>query len=467
MNNRRKAQSVLEFLTARNPHITPVIEGNGQNGSRSDYFCPKAVKHWNEFDYQLLETIFGGELMREAQKDRSNLPHYPHLDEEVDLRLGKGEPSTRSLFNKWNHTIVVASLRAVQDALHPCLWREKSGGKPSKSMIPLSTGVENNNEGPQNRVGGEVKGKVQAEKTRQGTGKQRSQRSRQPDGGSVSLLEIMLKKPGERFPKEYKPACNWSSKKLRDGNYTKKKTGEWLEKIKPTLLQNNNIAPIRQAFSYCIDYGCRYGCILTTSEVFIFRIGPRGNHTVSIDDDPSSFDQLLEKVKVDGLMEFVSIPWGNGCDDHHHDYKRLTVNLALWFTHILAGNHYKLDWKYRKLQEEELVQPPRQQGHQPTLGDKRPRKDDGEVALSPTRTAKNKRKRHEPEQPQERSEEYNHAERQQENQDIANFSFCETPLPQPTVSANHYVVGAQYDSEGGSGEDSDSPLIRRTLGSIS
>ncbi|KAI0798293.1 hypothetical protein GGR55DRAFT_672827 [Xylaria sp. FL0064] len=432
MENRRRAQSLLEFLTAKNPLITPVDGNGGLNGSRLDYYCPKAVKPWAEFDYEAIETMYGGELIKEAKKKRRNLPHYPHLDAEIDLRLVKGEPTTRSLFNKWNHTIVLASLREVQDVFYPCLWREKTGETPS-----------------------EGKGAIGAKKAQKGIRKQRSKRSRQPDGGSVSMREVLLKKPQERFPKEYKSTANWSSKKLRDGKYTNKETGEWLEEVK--LIVNNNIAPIRQAYTYCINYGCRYGCILTTSEAFIFRIKPRGSQKVSIDDDPSSYNQLLKTVKNDGLMEFVSIPWGNGCNNHHHDYKSLTVNLALWFAHILAGNHYKLDWNYRKLHEEELVHTPQQQEHQPKLGDKMAEKNDGESLLSRTRTAGNKRKHHE----------YTQSEVQQESQDVANFSFYDNPLPQPTVPATHYAAGTQYDSEVNSDEDSPLPPTKRRLRSTS
>ncbi|KAI1418994.1 hypothetical protein F5Y12DRAFT_721314 [Xylaria sp. FL1777] len=454
-NERRKAQSVLEFLTAKNPSITPVREGRGQNSTRHDYYCPAAVKHWDEFDYETLETIFGGDLMREAQKKRSNLPHYPHLDEDIDLRLGKGEPITRSLINKWNHTIVVASLRAVQDAFHPCFWREKTGKRLFKSNIPSSTTPDNDSEGAQNDTSQKVEEERQEDEVRQGIRKQRSKRSRQPDGGSVSLGEIMLKKSGERFPKEYKPAANWNSKKLRDGDYTNKETGEWLD-VKFILEQN--IAPIRQAYTYCIDYGCRYGCILTTLEAFIFRIKPRGNHRVSINDDPSSFNQLLEKVKDDGLMEFVSIPWGNGCDNHHHEYKKLTVNLALWFTHILAGNHYKLDWKYQKLRDEELVQTPQQQEPQVKYRGKKGVTHDREASLSRNRSSRNKRKRQEKSQEHTSTDEHT---QEQGNQDIGNFSFPETSVPQPTIPAHHYAAGEQHKSDGSIDEESDSPPLKR------
>jgi hypothetical protein len=271
VRKRRRAQSVLEFLTARNPTITPTGEGKGSNTSRHDYFWPKEVRPWKEFNYKTLETIFGGELLKEAQRKRSSLPHYPHLDE-LDLALGKDEPSTRSLINKWNHTIVVASLRAVQHTFHPCVWREKLGGKPSKDK-PSSTVTRKDPDqqevwGDDQDVGRECVG----DNDRQDTNKTKSKRSRQPDGGSVSVLEMGSKKPGEMFPKEYKPASNWNSKALCNGECTDEETGKWLR----GRIGKNANAPIRQAYTYCIDFQCRYGCILTTAEAFIFRIKPRG-----------------------------------------------------------------------------------------------------------------------------------------------------------------------------------------------
>ncbi|KAI8950924.1 hypothetical protein F4801DRAFT_601729 [Xylaria longipes] len=127
--------------------------------------------HWDEFNYAVLETIFEGDLMREAQKKRSNFPHYPHLDEDIDLRLAKEEPITRSLINKWNYTIVAVSLREVEGAFHPCLWREKAGKKLSIGKLPSPVAP--------------------------GTEGQESKRSRQPDGGSMLLGEIVLKRPGK------------------------------------------------------------------------------------------------------------------------------------------------------------------------------------------------------------------------------------------------------------------------------
>ena len=151
------------------------------------------------------------------------------------------------------------------------------------------------------------------------------------------------------------------------------------------------------------------------------------------------------------------------------------MDLALWFTHILAGNHYKLDWKYRKFHEEELVRAPKKGDNQPEPSHKRAKEHDGEVLLPRTRVTRNKRKHNE----------YVQSQDQQEIQDIAKFSFRENPLPQPTARctnlhirmiktnnipkapANHYAADTQYDSEENSNEESYSPPIKRRLRSSS
>lgn len=83
------------------------------------------------------------------------------------------------------------------------------------------------------------------------------------------------------------------------------------------------------------------------------------NLTLKSDGLEHTKNLLKQGLMDDGLLEYVSIPWDNhhkGSLDEHRD---LTVNLALWFVHILAGNHYKIDWDYGPLNAEGLLcQPP-------------------------------------------------------------------------------------------------------------
>jgi hypothetical protein len=51
-------------------------------------------------------------------------------------------------------------------------------------------------------------------------------------------------------------------------------------------------------------------------------------------------------------MEYVSVPWDNHRSGDPDKYKDLTVNLALWFIHILAGNRHEISWDYGALTSE-------------------------------------------------------------------------------------------------------------------
>jgi hypothetical protein len=275
----RRARSVLELLTARNPTITTVNKSKRKNTEHPRYLKPVELRPWEEFTYTTLETIFGEELLKEAQKRqlRDALPYYPHIDPAV-LKLGKHHVSTVEILNKWNHTIVVAGLRAVQDTFHPCIWTSEFGIDLSKDGAALAeTGAGH---GKANNKTRSIKGLVKGEQSRNNTQepKPKPNRTKQPDGGAISLLEEENGRDAfeELFPKEIKTAFNWNSQKLRDGLYTDADTGKWIE----TAGEKNDNAPIRQAYTYCVNYRCRYGCILTTEEAFIFRIKPRASFQV-------------------------------------------------------------------------------------------------------------------------------------------------------------------------------------------
>ena len=63
--------------------------------------------------------------------------------------------------------------------------------------------------------------------------------------------------------------------------------------------------------------------------------------------------KTLNKIlTVDGLMEYVAVPWSNHRSGDPDTYENLTVNLAIWFIHILAGNHHEVSWDYDALTSE-------------------------------------------------------------------------------------------------------------------
>lgn len=238
MKEKESANSIFEFLTRKNPKVEYPAPNSKTLTSQRYYLCPKELRVWEDFSFSTLETIYGGKLIEAARrKGRSSLcyPRVSAIDCVVD-----DEPTTTCLLTTWNRSIVNAALEedSVLSLFHPCIWRAKTGqNNPTESSAKKDT----------DRL--------------------------KPDGGAVSSCATCRgpRNPSlvpERFPKDYKTASKWKSspflgEALIDGKW---KIGE---------IQKPEAMPIRQVYTYCVKRGCRYGCILTTAEAFIFRIKPQ------------------------------------------------------------------------------------------------------------------------------------------------------------------------------------------------
>ncbi|KAF2973059.1 hypothetical protein GQX73_g619 [Xylaria multiplex] len=324
MEDGPRAGSIFELLTHRNPHVILSPE-SGTNTHNQSYFWPRKIKKWEEFHFENLDKIYGGLLMNVARNPRDNLPHYPFILGK-DCRISD-EPTTTNLISKWNDTVVSAALDAVKGELNPSIWIQKAS-KPKQSTNTPNSGSK-----------GKKKDDVKI--------------SLRPDSGAYSVHEENPENGEERFPKDYKYAGSWSSLKVRNGQHVDIDTGEW----KPGFVQRNDNMPIRQAYTYSVLFQCRYGCILTTEEAFIFRIGPIEQNSESAEGGSSINLNPQQIVRTKGLMEYVSIPWTHGTENNTDNYNKLTVNLALWVLHILAGNHHRILKKYPELSAEKLASP--------------------------------------------------------------------------------------------------------------
>jgi hypothetical protein len=225
--------SIFDFLTIKNPIVrTPSTSRIGPSTHDNFFFRPRKLMPWQEFNFSLLEEIFGGKLLTAAKQKVHNFSiPLVTMDEVVNIT----EKDTEDILNNWNKPIVTAALAAVDGLLHPCTWTSRS-----------SYQSKNRRERPNSRA----------------------------DGGATTLCTLCeayspesKPKLNERLPKVYKAAVSWSSPRSlalydQDGLLDK-------YKVNSTL-----ISPIQQAYTYCVLHGCRYGCILTTNEAFIFRIRP-------------------------------------------------------------------------------------------------------------------------------------------------------------------------------------------------
>jgi len=232
------AKSILEFLTTENCRVENQKPHSVNLTGRYSY-QPQELKEWDEFSIQTMEEIYDGKLMEEARKKDCDDLFFPVLDP-LDCTVNE-ETGTVNVLTKWTHTIVTRALRAVEKTLHPSIWVAKTG---SINSIERNTTAKKKNKQasiPVTRL--------------------------KPDAGAVAACKNSP--PVERLPKEYKTASKWNSAQCIAQNLNE--NGEWMQ----SAARNNYVMPIRQIYTYCITLGCRYGCIISTTEAFIFRIGPR------------------------------------------------------------------------------------------------------------------------------------------------------------------------------------------------
>ncbi|RFU28935.1 hypothetical protein B7463_g7381, partial [Scytalidium lignicola] len=345
MPNKRAATSILELLTHPNPAVSHETTRNKTNTRGNYWYWPKQLKRWEEFDnFKILEASFAGHLLQEAHREGRELPSYPTIYPDIDCVI-RDEGDTKDLIDKWNKAIVMAALEPIRHDFHPAIWH-RGDPPPTQEDFELQQPVEKIRTQPPRKSSNQARNP-----------KKQSARRLEPDSGSIPW-DSPLSGPDsasisfrqERFPKEYKPANKWRSDLMVELELINE-FGEW-ERGK---INHNYAMPVRQAYSYCIQHMCRYGCILTCQEAFIFRVRPRDTEPVNGLQD----SKLLRKRLIhDGLMEYISIPWANRLEGDVRSHQTWTVNLALWYLHILAGNNYEADWRYNHLKDEKLTVPP-------------------------------------------------------------------------------------------------------------
>ncbi|KFA55662.1 hypothetical protein S40293_10917 [Stachybotrys chartarum IBT 40293] len=339
--------TIFNFLTRKNPVVEAAEDEKGN--SKSPYwYTPRKLQRWEEFNFDLLKEIYEEKLWAEA--NLTGRPFGNQYISKYDLE-NNHENSTEFLITKWNMPMVMAALEAVADTLHPCIW---------VALVKPDTEIPSNQQPSSKGSGSKRKSTTKQKNKNKNKNKNKKERSFLPDASAISLCgpcklhdTQSCYKTSERLPKEYKPSFKWSSAQI-DRLVNAK--GFWVENK-----ENRDAGmPIKQAYTYSVSNGCRYGFILTTKEVFIFRVRPLNELGTGPIQPGSDMDKrrLMREMKKRGLMEWVAVPWDVHRASAEERFEKLTVNLALWFLHVLAGNSHRLDWNYRRLRDEVLVQQP-------------------------------------------------------------------------------------------------------------
>ena len=95
--------------------------------------------------------------------------------------------------------------------------------------------------------------------------------------------------------------------------------------------------------TYCVKVNARYGYIIMDEELVVLRIHP--NENAEKTKGPRTYTPK-EAAKNDGILECTLISWESG--------DQLSVNLALWWLHLLAACNGSIEWGYPPLAEETL-----------------------------------------------------------------------------------------------------------------
>ena len=175
------------------------------------------------------------------------------------------------------------------------------------------------------------------------------------------------------LPGDTKVSKKWSSNKIVRGPVKAKLTSEWLR-------------PLNQIYTYCVRANARYGYIITDKELVVLRVcpAPQANESdatieyqvswpheskdlngdveklsLSQEQDESNDSVLSSMIRKrlhdNGKLEYRAISWTKPITSNARRSNEMTVNLALWWLHIMAAVGSDIKEHYPPLKE--IAQP--------------------------------------------------------------------------------------------------------------
>ena len=273
---------------------------------------------WNDFEFDSLEAIYNGRLRKVLDKetssfiDRSAIPYLPFCEIH-------DENSLEALLIKWNQSVVSDALDVTQKHL---------GADEGQPKIYMVRG------GQASRIP-----------------------NYRPDWAGV-LRDRTRKRTNSVLAGDTKVSWKWSSRDIQVGD------------TNTVYLAKDWLQPIKQIYTYCSTLKVRYGYIMTEKELVVIRIRPFSpDHLRSPEntqDSGLSFpipeerataftskpsktpkqDAVAESFK-EGTLEYKAIPWSSNASDNS-----LTINLALWWLHMMALESHEIRYSYPPLAED-------------------------------------------------------------------------------------------------------------------
>jgi len=285
----------------------PVIEArhpanfSKSNTQGTDWIVPSKIARWKDFNYQTLKKSFETILHLEVQP----LDFSQHFE---DITEFTAEYSLEGFFNKWTRTIVSFSLKSAQN-----------GSKlfEKQSFVRMVQGCDAKTKGLDDGLT-----VIQ---------KQKNKKSLPDWAGILSSPAEEGQRPYNIVPGDTKLSYKWKSKEIVPGIiHEAESIPRWLW-------------PIMQVFTYCHKSGSRYGYIITDKELVVLRVRAA--------EGPQSFESG-KAIADHGSVEFAVVDYKSTTLEGSEP--QLTINMALWWLHLLAAKERSIQQTYGPLDQEYL-----------------------------------------------------------------------------------------------------------------
>jgi len=316
-------QTLLDYLSTPNPLINSRHSWTGSNTkSTSNGWCSYSHPpvEWKEFNFDTLSELNKDLLYQEFSEE--DLPNFnqklPYHMTEI-----RNENTLNSLLVRWNNAVVSAALAAAQSES-----LKKVGSRNGhEEEIFMACGCQaaivprfNKKKRVIPDWAGIVKDNVHEQLV---------------DGPKTIRISHYNFLPGDT-----KLSSKWRS--------------EDINKEKAEVK-----APLNQVLTYCAEARVRYGYIITQEELVVLRITEKSRSPKPAKLKPRGGppqEKQLGKQDFKHSLEYKSVPWEQ---ERNAQSNELTVNLALWWLHLLAAQERSLKESYSELGAKDVAPGPR------------------------------------------------------------------------------------------------------------
>ncbi|OJD29355.1 uncharacterized protein BKCO1_8300032 [Diplodia corticola] len=326
--------TLFKFLTTHAPPVRLAESSKSKTSKKKSkslttnkgYHQPTRLQPWEDFDLRTLQTMYDHILRHER-----DLPDPSQIRPSIDFALNEG--GIGDFIQDSNRVVVETALKEAKKLL----------GRPEFVSMIRGHSAE-----PVRRTG--------------------NQKPFRPDWAGVRVGDDFAPRDlANILPGDTKDSRSWTFNDLLGS------------RIPDTVLDLGKyerphwIQPLNQVFTYCVELKVRYGYVLSDRELLVLRIRPnQKGKTPAIDrtdvshpeegpprrstrrrtqekQPTESNPETIEQRDIrNGILEFACIKGGSQNGDG------LTVNLALWWLHLLALKDNTVQGSYSDLADEVL-----------------------------------------------------------------------------------------------------------------